>query len=66
VQAASTKLDSVLALIAIVMPFVGEAHGDAVFAEGPDFLDQAVIKLARPFARQKGDDARVRQRLSIV
>ena len=31
---------------AIVMPFIGEAHGDAVVAEGPDFLDQAVVELA--------------------
>src|SRR5438128_1988710 len=24
----------------VVMPFVGEAHGDAVVTEGPEFLDQ--------------------------
>src|SRR5215475_10283938 len=41
---------------AVVMPFIGEAHGDTVPAESPDFLDQPVIKLARPFARQEGFD----------
>src|SRR5215813_5546454 len=41
---------------AVVMPFVGEAHGDAVFAERPDFLDQAVVELALPLARQEGLD----------
>ena len=30
---------------AIIMPFVGKTHRDAVLAEGPDFLDQAVVKL---------------------
>ena len=38
---------------AVVMPFVGEAHGDAVVGECPDFLDQPVVELARPFAAQK-------------
>src|SRR3954453_1210299 len=38
---------------AIIMPFVGETHRDAILAEGPDFLDQAVVKLAGPFARQE-------------
>src|SRR6266403_4349858 len=40
-------------MAAVVMPFVGEAHRDAVLAESPDFFDQAVIELALPFARQK-------------
>ena len=35
------------------MPFVGEAHGDAVVAKGPDFLDEAVVELAVPLARQE-------------
>ena len=38
---------------AVVVPFIGEAHGDAVVAERPDFLDQAVVELAAPFARQE-------------
>src|SRR5262249_2822962 len=38
---------------AVVMPLVGKAHGDAVLAECPDFLDQALIEFAAPFARQK-------------
>src|SRR6266576_3168181 len=40
-------------IAAVVMPFIGKAHGDAVLAESPDFFDQAVIELALPFARQK-------------
>jgi hypothetical protein len=38
------------------MPFIGKAYRDAVPAKGPDFLDQAVIEFAGPFARQKGFD----------
>src|SRR5690349_7640236 len=34
---------------AIVVPFVGEAHRDAVLAERPHLLDQPVVELARPF-----------------
>src|SRR5215472_6180442 len=41
---------------AVIMPFVGEAHRDAVLAEGPDFLDQAVVKLSAPLARQERFD----------
>src|SRR6476646_6028810 len=41
---------------AIIMPFVGETHRDAVFAEGPDFLDQAVVKFMAPLARQERFD----------
>src|SRR5215470_12498655 len=37
---------------AVIMPFVGKTHRDAVLAEGPDFLDQAVVKLTAPLARQ--------------
>ena len=38
---------------AIVMPFVGETYRDAALAESPDFLDQAVVKLATPPACQE-------------
>src|SRR5690348_13330927 len=38
---------------AVVVPFIGEADGDAVLAEGPDFLDQPVVELTRPFALQE-------------
>src|SRR5207302_7564222 len=38
---------------AVVVPLIGETHGDAVVAEGPDFLDQAIVELALPLARQK-------------
>ena len=40
-------------LAAVVVPLVGEAHGDAVLAEGPEFLDQPVVEFARPFAGQE-------------
>ena len=40
-------------MAAVVAPFIGEAHGDAVEVEGPDLLDQAIFDLARPFAREK-------------
>ena len=37
----------------VVMSLVGEAHRDPVLAEGPDFLDQAIVELTVPLARQK-------------
>ncbi len=43
---------------AVVAIFIGEADGDAVAGMGPDFLDQPVVELARPFARQEGFDRR--------
>ena len=39
---------------AVIMPLVSEAHADAVFAICPQLLDQPVIELPRPLARQKG------------
>src|SRR6185369_6243142 len=41
---------------AVVMPFIGEAHGDAVALPGPHFLDQTIIMFLGPFASQEGDD----------
>ena len=38
---------------AVVVPLVGEAHRDAVVAERPDLLDQPVVQLLRPLARQE-------------
>jgi hypothetical protein len=40
----------------IVVVLVGEAHGDAIAAEGPEFLDEPVVELAVPLPRQEGDD----------
>src|SRR5512145_2572185 len=37
----------------IVMPFVGEANGDAIVAESPHLLDETVVKLAGPFAGEE-------------
>jgi hypothetical protein len=34
-------------LTAVVMVFMGEAHGDTVAGMGPDFLDQPIVELAR-------------------
>src|SRR3981081_4305220 len=43
-------------LTAVVMPLIREPHRDAVVAEGPDFLDQAIVQLALPFPGQKSFD----------
>src|SRR4029079_795981 len=40
----------------IVVPFVLEAHGDAVLIEPPEILDQAIVVLLLPFAGEKFDD----------
>src|SRR5216683_892950 len=37
----------------VVVPLVGEAHGDPVLPEGPEFLDQTVIELTVPLACQE-------------
>src|SRR6195256_3487867 len=42
----------------VVVPLVGEAHGDAVLAACPDFLDEPVIELAAPLAAQELLDGR--------
>ena len=42
----------------VVMPFVGEAHGDPVSVEGPQFFDQAVVEFLAPFAGEEFDDRR--------
>src|SRR5712671_5827343 len=60
-QAALVELPVLVAVAAepvaaVVVPFIGEAHRDAVVAEGPDLLDQAIVELALPFARQEGLD----------
>jgi len=43
---------------AVVMPLISEAHGNSVVAEGPEFLDQAIIELLVPFTGEEGDDLR--------
>jgi len=45
-------------IAAIIVPFVGEANRDSVLAKRPNLLDQAVIELAIPLARQKCFDFR--------
>src|SRR5208283_676883 len=40
-------------MTAVVMPLIGESHGDSIFRECPQLLDQTVVKLTRPFAREK-------------
>jgi hypothetical protein len=41
---------------AVIVPLIRKADGDAIRMEGPDFLDQPVVKLAVPLSRQKGFD----------
>ena len=41
---------------AIIMPFVGKTHRDAVLLEGPDFLDETIIQFPVPLAGQESDD----------
>src|SRR4029453_3935751 len=43
-------------LAAVVMPFVGEAHGDPVAGERPELLCEAIVKLPVPLAREELDD----------
>src|SRR5262245_41060491 len=38
---------------AVVAPLIGEAHGDAVVAIGPQLLDQAIVEFAIPLAGQE-------------
>src|SRR5262245_9170125 len=38
---------------AVVMPFVSEAHGEAVVVERPELLDQTIVELLVPLARQE-------------
>src|SRR5262245_40041019 len=37
----------------IVVPFICKAYGDTVVAERPHFLNQPIVELAIPFAREK-------------
>ncbi len=40
----------------LIVPFVGEADGDAIAGEGPEFFDEAVFALAGPLLGEEGDD----------
>src|SRR5216683_3066214 len=40
-------------MAAVVMPLVGESHGNAIIRESPQFLDQPIVQLARPFSNQE-------------
>src|SRR5215475_10644082 len=40
----------------IIMPLVGESDCDTVPGERPQFLDEPVVELLRPFARQETND----------
>ena len=60
-QAVGSKLPILVAIgqepvTLSVIPLVSEAHGDAVFGEGPELLDQPIVVLALPFAGEKGFD----------
>src|SRR4051794_40779956 len=43
-------------VVGVVVEFVCEADGDAVFGEGPELLDQAVVQFAVPLAGEEGDN----------
>jgi hypothetical protein len=43
---------------AVVVPFVGEPNRDAVLSEGPDFLNEPVVKFTLPFPSQELLDRR--------
>lgn len=59
---------------AVVAVLVGKAHGDTVAGVGPEFLDETVVKFARPLAGEKRsmasrpwmNSARLRHWLSAV
>src|SRR5450631_785653 len=40
-------------MTAVVMPLVGESHGNAIVRESPQFLDEPIVQLARPFSHQE-------------
>src|SRR3984893_3498521 len=40
----------------VIVPFIGEAHGDTVSLERPRLFDQPIVQLFRPFASEKRDD----------
>ena len=42
----------------VIVPLIGEAHGNSRTFPGPDFLDETVVELLRPFALQEFDDGR--------
>src|SRR6266436_6672747 len=60
-QAMVTKLPILIAVRAkpipgVIVPFVGETHGNAIPGVSPELFDQPVVQLFRPLARQKLDD----------
>jgi hypothetical protein len=40
------------------MPLVGEAYGNTIVGERPQFLDEPVVQLSCPFAREERNDFR--------
>src|SRR5262245_46947006 len=40
----------------VIVPFIGETHGDAVAVKGPEFLDETIIQFPIPLPREKLDD----------
>jgi hypothetical protein len=38
------------------MPLIGEAHGNSVAVEGPQFLDEPVVEFTGPLAGEEGMD----------
>src|SRR5690348_2909942 len=51
----------------IVMPLVGESHGDPILAKGPHFLDQPIVQLPGPLSFEKCHDRRpAREELGAI
>src|SRR5581483_2731130 len=60
-QAVLVELPLLIAIGAVplarcVVPFILEAHRDAVAVEGPEVLDQAIVQFPLPFAGEEGDN----------
>src|SRR5262245_35202631 len=43
-------------IAAVVVPFIGKAHGNAVVAKRPELLDQPVVELTAPLTLEKSFD----------
>src|SRR5258705_2335465 len=51
----------------VVVPLVGETHGDAVAVKRPKFLDEAIVQFLAPLAGQELDNGlAAREKLSAI
>src|SRR5450432_821587 len=40
-------------IAAVIVPLIGKTDGDSILAKRPQLLDQPIVELANPFARQE-------------